>query len=143
MSLLPIQPTDRPIKEEVCALSLYLRTTLTIRQIVELAGALADTQAKLFQLAERLENDDSDEEWRVRYEEIKDAHKEAVNGAKWLRAQNVDLQHRLDQQKPEFDNAITARDMALQKLKHARKVIRDLLAERVGFCPMFNIVTRS
>lgn len=109
-------------------------------QIVELAGALAETQERLVQLAARLDDDDP-EDLRERYKALQDAHKEAVNSAKWLRAQNIDLELRLQQHKPEVNNAVAARDMAFQKLKHARKVIRDLLAERVGSLMVNLLVT--
>ena len=55
-----------------------------------------------------------------------------MNSAKWLRVQNADLERKLEQHKPELANALSAREAAFTKLKHARKVIRDLLEERVG-----------
>jgi len=53
-----------------------------------------------------------------------------VNSSKWLRVQNADLERRVEQHKPELVNALSAREAAFTKLKHARKVIRDLLEER-------------
>ena len=55
-----------------------------------------------------------------------------MNSAKWLRVQNADLERKVEQHKPELANALSAREAAFTKLKHARKVIRDLLEERVG-----------
>lgn len=92
---------------------------------------MADTQAKLQQIAERIVNDDVSS-WKKRYEELENSHREAVNSAKWLRAQNIDLENKLSSYKPEMNNALAAREDAFRKLKHARKVIRDLLTERVG-----------
>lgn len=99
--------------------------------MADLAGTLADAHAKLQQIAERVLSDDVSG-WQKRCEELESSHKEAVNSAKWLRAQNIDLEHKLNSYKPEMGSAIKARDDAFRKLKHARKVIRDLLTERVG-----------
>ncbi|KAF9478142.1 hypothetical protein BDN70DRAFT_880289 [Pholiota conissans] len=113
MSLLAISK-DREIKDE----------------IIQLANSLAVTQERLIQLAARVEDRELDVELKARYEKLQNAHKEAVNSAKWLRTQNIELEHRLEEHKPAVNNAVAARDIAFHKLKHARKVIRDLLAER-------------
>lgn len=101
-----------------------------VAQIVLLAATLADTQERLQKVAARLEEDD-ETKWESRYEELRVAQTEAVNSAKWLRAQNIELKQKVAKHKPEMDRALSAREAAFRKLKHARKVIRDLLAERV------------
>lgn len=98
--------------------------------MVDLANTLATVQTGLQRLAARLEETEIQ---RSRYEDLKNSYDEAVNSAKWLRVQNADLEHKVEQHKPELVNALSAREAAFTKLKHARKVIRDLLEERVGF----------
>lgn len=73
----------------------------------------------------------------ARYEELEKSRTEAVNSAKWLNAQNNDLQFKLDQHRPQLDRLLSARESAFRKLKHARKVIRDLLQERVRSLILF------
>lgn len=84
-------------------------------------------------MAQLEQGEQSREGLDARYQEIEKKYNEAVNGAKWLSAQNSHLQERLTQYQPEFDRALSAREGAFKKLKHARKVIRDLLQERVRF----------
>lgn len=97
-----------------------------------MAATLADTQSRLQEVAARIRDSDTDpENWQARYEELYRKSIETINGTKWLQTQIVDLEHKLEQQKPEIDNLLTARDAAFTKLKHARRVIRDLLDERV------------
>lgn len=95
--------------------------------MIDLANTLASVQIGLQRLAARLEETESQ---RSRYEDLKNSYDEAVNSAKWLRLQNADLEHKVEQHKPELANALSAREAAFTKLKHARKVIRDLLEER-------------
>ncbi|KDR83925.1 hypothetical protein GALMADRAFT_686240 [Galerina marginata CBS 339.88] len=100
-------------------------------EIIALAGDLAQNQSRLERLVERLEQrEKAAENWETRYEDLEVSHKEAVNSAKWLRAQNMELEQKLQQHRPELDRALSAREGAFRKLKHARKVIRDLLQER-------------
>lgn len=97
--------------------------------MIDLANTLSTVQTSLQRLAARL---DETEIQKSRYEDLKNSYDEAVNSAKWLRLQNADLEHKVEQHKPELANALSAREAAFTKLKHARKVIRDLLEERVG-----------
>lgn len=84
-------------------------------------------------MVERLdESEETSATWRNRCEELDRSLREAVNSAKWLRAQNEDLERRLNSHHPEIKGALDAREAAFRRLKHARKVIRDLLEERVG-----------
>ncbi|KAH9482762.1 hypothetical protein JR316_0004862 [Psilocybe cubensis] len=99
-------------------------------EIVELARTLAEIQSRLQQLALRLEEKEKHSEISGRCRELEESLKVAVNSAKWLNAQNKDLQFRLDQSRPEIDRLLIARESACKRLKHARKVIRDLLEER-------------
>lgn len=100
---------------------------------------MADTQKRLQEVAERIKDSNSDpEHWQARYEELQRRSTEHVTGTKWLQSQLDDLEHKLEQQKPEIDNLLTARDAAFTKLKHARKVIRDLLDERVRLLSLFH-----
>lgn len=85
------------------------------------------------QVLARLEaREQAAENLESREEELEKALREAVNGAKWLRLQNADLEERLARQSPELEQALSAREQSFKKLKHARKVIRDLLQERVS-----------
>jgi len=99
-------------------------------QMIDLANTLTAVQIDLQRLAARLEETEIQ---RSRYEDLQNSYDEAVNSAKWLRVQNADLEHKVEQHKPELANALSAREAAFKKLKHARKVIRDLLEERVGY----------
>jgi regulator of replication initiation timing len=84
-------------------------------------------------LVERLdESEDVSNVWQTRCEDLERSLREAVNSAKWLRAQNEDLERRLNSHQPEIRGALDAREAAFRRLKHARKVIRDLLEERVS-----------
>jgi len=96
--------------------------------MIDLANTLATVQTGLQRIAARLEET---EVQRNHYEDLQNSYDEAMNSAKWLRVQNADLEHRVEQHKPELANALSAREAAFTKLKHARKVIRDLLEERV------------
>ncbi|KAJ3518057.1 hypothetical protein NLJ89_g88 [Agrocybe chaxingu] len=98
-------------------------------EILDLANVLEDSQTRLRQLVLRVESQDV-QTWQSRFEDMEKAHKEAVNSAKWLRAQNAELEQQLGQHRPAIDNALSAREAAFRRLKHARKVIRDLLDER-------------
>ena len=98
--------------------------------MIDLANTLTAVQIGLQRLAARLEET---EVQRSRYEDLQNSYDEAINSAKWLRVQNADLEHKVEQHKPELANALSAREAAFKKLKHARKVIRDLLEERVGY----------
>jgi len=51
---------------------------------------------------------------------------------------NQELQEVASKGNPETDRAIEAKNVALRKLRHARKVIRDLLDERRVNCFVFN-----
>ena len=51
------------------------------------------------------------------------AYKEALH--------NAELERKMASRKPEVNTVLSEREDALQKLKHARKVIRDLIDERV------------
>lgn len=51
-----------------------------------------------------------------------------------LRTKNAELQNLVETKKPDVWKAIDARDVALFKLSHARRVIRDLLDERKVLC---------
>lgn len=94
---------------------------------------MADIQARLDFVVERLdESEEVSTIWQTRCEELERSLREAVNSAKWLRAQNEDLELRLNSQQPEIKTALDAREAAFRRLKHARKVIRDLLEERVS-----------
>ncbi|KAI0952326.1 hypothetical protein AcV7_008173 [Taiwanofungus camphoratus] len=52
-----------------------------------------------------------------------------------LRTKNAELQNLVETKKPDVWKAIDARDVALFKLSHARRVIRDLLDERKQIDP--------
>lgn len=97
-----------------------------------MASTLHDIQNRLQQVLNRLDaRERVTETWETRQEELEKSLRDAVNSAKWLRAQNADLEVRLAQHKPELEQALLAREDSFKKLKHARKVLRDLLQERV------------
>ena len=60
------------------------------------------------------------------------AYKEALTSVKWLRAHNAELEREIANHKPKANSVLAAREDAFLKLKHARKVIRDLIDERVN-----------
>lgn len=94
-------------------------------------------QTRLRQILNRLEDKEEDPSiWKTRCENLEVSYKEAVTSAKWLRSQNAELEQKVSKYQPEMNNALDARDAAFKRLKHARKVIRDLLEERVSepFC---------
>ena len=95
---------------------------------------MADTQTRLDFLVERLdtESEEVSNVWQTRCEYLERSSREAINSAKWLRAQNEDLERRLNLHQPEISSALDAREAAFRRLRHARKVIRDLLEERVS-----------
>jgi chromosome segregation ATPase len=98
-----------------------------------LAGTLADTQSRLDLIVERLDaSEEVSTTWQARYEDSERSLREAINSAKWLRTRNEDLERRLNSHQPEIKCALDAREAAFRRLKHARKVIRDLLEERVS-----------
>jgi hypothetical protein len=70
--------------------------------------------------------------WQARIIELEGQNKEYLNSAKWLRQQNAELERRVSQWKPQMDNALNARNAAFRKLKNTRKVVRDLIDERVN-----------
>jgi hypothetical protein len=79
-----------------------------------------------------VEQQDQDlENWKSRYTDLEVAYKEALTSAKWLRVHNAELERKMASHKSEVNNVFCAREDAFQKLKHARKVIRDLIDERV------------
>ncbi len=85
-------------------------------------------------LVERLdESEDISTVWQTRCGDLERSLRETVNSAKWLRAQNEDLERRLNSHQPEIRGALDAREAAFRRLKHARRVIRDLLEERVSY----------
>lgn len=94
---------------------------------------LADSQRRLEQLVARLEAEEDSSVWKTRFQELEEAYEEERTRANELSHQNDELRRRLQQHRPEVDNAVDARAAAFRKLKHSRKVIRDLLGERV--CP--------
>jgi len=100
-----------------------------------LADTLAESQARLQQLADRLEETET-ENTTNRIEELEKKLNEAIVSAKWLRSHNLELENEVAKHEPELDNALAAKENALRKLKHARKVIKDLLQERVRLEPL-------
>ncbi|PPR04066.1 hypothetical protein CVT24_010641 [Panaeolus cyanescens] len=73
---------------------------------------------------------EADGHWKEQCSQLEQERERNLNTIKWLRVRIGELEESLGKQKPDIDNAVAARNAALQKLKHARKVIRDLLAER-------------
>jgi len=117
------------IREEVVHFfNLYYFLYIYLFQITELSNALALVQSRLLQLAKGIEETDN---WKSRCTDLEVAYKEALTGAKWLRAQNAELERKMANHKPEVNKVLSAHEDGFQKLKHARKVIRDLLDERV------------
>lgn len=118
------------IREEVLCfyfIIILLLLLIYLFQITGLSKALELAQSRLVQLAKRVEQQDQDtENWKGRYADLEVAYREALTSAKWLRVHNAELERNMASYKPE-------RESALQKLKHARKVIRDLIDERVSF----------
>ncbi|KAF8913721.1 hypothetical protein CPB84DRAFT_1819771 [Gymnopilus junonius] len=105
-------------------------------EIVLMATTLNGLQSRLQQVLTRLDaRERATESWETRQEGLEKSLREAVNSAKWLRAQNEELEARLAQHKPELEQAFLAREASFKKLKHARKVIRDLLQERGDMSP--------
>lgn len=86
-------------------------------------------QERLIKLTRRAEDDDKRRQEQAAQAESQ--RKELLNSAKWLRVQNADLERKLEAHKPEMENALLARESSFKKLRHTRKVIRDLLEERV------------
>jgi predicted nuclease with TOPRIM domain len=112
-----------------------------LKQVLEVAAGLAEMQTRLGQILNRLDDKEEDPSiWKTRCENLEVLYKEAVTSAKWLRSQNAELEHKVSKYQPEMNNALDARDAAFKRLKHARKVIRDLLEERVSepFCNLMS-----
>ena len=106
---------------------------LLFEKVLEVAAGLAEMQTRLNQILDRLDDKEEDPSiWKTRCENLEVSYKEAVTSAKWLRSQNAELEKKVNKYQPEMINALDARDAAFKRLKHARKVIRDLLEERVS-----------
>jgi DNA-binding transcriptional regulator GbsR (MarR family) len=88
-------------------------------------------QVRLTDLLRRSE--EVDEFWETRVTELENTIKETVNNTRLLTHQNVELEHRIAQQKPEMDNAIDARMASILRLSNAYRVIVDL-ANKVYYC---------
>ncbi|KAF8165506.1 hypothetical protein B0H34DRAFT_241816 [Crassisporium funariophilum] len=115
---------ERPILEELLDLSEAFSQTMT------------DYHTRLRRLVQRAkEKEKETEDISIRYKQLEASLSEAVTSAKWLRVQNAELERQLEEQKPSMTNALSAREGAFRKLKHARKVIRDLLDERGDLSP--------
>lgn len=71
--------------------------------------------------------------WQTRLVELESQNKEYLNRANWLHQQNAQLETKVSQWKPEMDNAIDARNAAFRKLRNTRRVVRDLIEERVNY----------
>lgn len=104
----------------------------SFRKVLEVAASLTELQTRLNKLLERLDKEEDSSIWKTRCESLEISYKEAVTSAKWLRAQNAELEKKVERHEPEMKDALDARDGAFRRLKHARKVIRDLLEERVS-----------
>jgi len=82
-------------------------------------------QARLGDLTNRIETEG--------FEKLR--HLEADNerlrdGVKQLKTAKAELQRQATTYGPELEKAVGARDAAIRKLRHARRVIKDLVEER-------------
>lgn len=94
------------------------------------------TTERLKRLAFLVEKEQNKFEARLAEQESRIAELEAKNSelfisVKWLRHLNEELERKEANHKAELDHALEARESAFRKLKHIRKVARDLLDERV------------
>lgn len=65
--------------------------------------------------------------WNATVSDLEQKQREVTDKMEGLEHQNVELQRRPSLRKPEMENVIHERDVALRKLRLARKVIRDLV----------------
>jgi hypothetical protein len=138
--------STRSVREEVGQSPTQPNGYIILFQLRDLAGTLSDIQLRLDFLADSERLDDSEQvstTWQTRCEETERSLKEAVNSAKWLRVQNEDLERRVNMHQLEIRCALDARDAAFKRLKHARRVIQDLLDERVSDWLLSTVHDRS
>ncbi|KAF5387633.1 hypothetical protein D9615_000572 [Tricholomella constricta] len=96
-------------------------------EIATVASIISRVQNRLADVARRTEAEQ--ESWQDSVAELNKKSTELVKTAQWLTHQNHELGRKFAQQKPNLDRAIDARNAAFNKLRSARKVIRDLVNE--------------
>lgn len=106
------------------------------------------TTERLKRLAFLVEKEQNKFEARLAEQESRIAELEAKNSelfisVKWLRHLNEELERKEANHKAELDHALEARESAFRKLKHIRKVARDLLDERVTSPPKQKILDEA
>ncbi|KAK2466093.1 hypothetical protein APHAL10511_001735 [Amanita phalloides] len=94
-------------------------------EMTAIGKALAEAQNQLAELVRRVQADDDET-----LKQLEDDNERLKNNINRLKNVNAALQQKAKAHKPELDRAIEARDGAFRKLKHARRVIKDLIEER-------------
>ncbi|KAF8631609.1 hypothetical protein AX15_002356 [Amanita polypyramis BW_CC] len=94
-------------------------------EIINIGQTLTYVQDRLAQLAKRCQVENSDKLRQLEYDNTR-----LREGIKQLRIVNAELQQKAKVHKPELDRAVQAREAAFRKLRHARRVIKDLVEEK-------------
>lgn len=79
--------------------------------------------------------DDEKAAWQVRSLALEDRDRDLLRLVSRLRDQKRELQRMLQLRRPqaEIETAVEARNTAIRKYRHATRVVRDLVNERVNY----------
>ncbi|KAG5634162.1 hypothetical protein H0H81_003105, partial [Sphagnurus paluster] len=95
--------------------------------IATIATIVSRVESRLAAVTRQTE--EQQDTWQKSLADLERESTDIVKSARWLSHQNQELERKLAQQKPELNNAIDAREASFRKLRHARKVIRDLVID--------------
>ena len=118
----------RIVHAEVGAPTLLFQVFSKLRlnfQINEISATIARVQGRIRAITRSTEEQAGT--WNATMSDLERKQREVIDKMKGLEHQNAELQRRSSLRKPEMENAIHERDVALRKLRLARKVIRDLV----------------
>lgn len=112
--------------------------TIMLLKVTEIANIMSRVQQRLADVSRRSE--EHGDVWQARVIELESQNKEYLDRANWLHQQNAQLENKASQWQPEMDNAIDARDAAFRKLRNTRRLVRDLIEERVNYSVLLFVV---
>ncbi|KIL70205.1 hypothetical protein M378DRAFT_156280 [Amanita muscaria Koide BX008] len=94
-------------------------------EMQEITQMVSDVQQRLVKVSKRCEERDNE-----KLKQLEEDNSRLRKGVKHLGVTNAELERKVKAHKPELSRAIDARDAAFNKLRHARRVIKDLIEEK-------------
>ncbi|KAH9939973.1 hypothetical protein B0H21DRAFT_755354 [Amylocystis lapponica] len=110
--------------------ALYIMPSLqSLRdQLVAVAATMASIQEQYVQVVQQTQ--EHTQQLQTRVDELESERLVTTSRIQSLQTENAELERLIEIRQPEAWRAISARNAALRKLKHTRRILRDLLDER-------------